>query len=106
MERDYVTPITLGALGVLLAGVIGLMAYAIHHEATEPTSGTVTSVEHQPAHTTVTCTTSGKTTTCVPVTTPECYRIEYDNGSDRGDACVSHEHFPLYHVGDHYPKEF
>lgn len=92
-------------VGAIIAGVIIWIGYAIYHEINEPTSGTVTKVEYEPATTTVTCTQSGKTTVCTPHTTPECYRIEYDNGDDWGDACVSSWQFRQYRPGDHYPRE-
>lgn len=90
---------------VIILGLFGWIGYAVYHEINEPTSGTVTKLEYEPAVTTVTCTQSGKVTVCTPHTTPECYRVEYDNGSDWGDACVAPNVFPLYRKGDHYPKE-
>lgn len=91
--------------GVLVAGIVAAIGYAIYQEETEPTSGTVTKIEYQRPWTQTNCTTVGKTTTCTPIHHPECYRIEYDHGDDWGDACVSPVEYQLYRIGDHYPKE-
>lgn len=86
-------------------GIFSVAAWAIVHEVNEPLSGTVTELEYDPPHATVTCVQSGKTTVCTPTTTAACWRVVYDNGDDWGDACLPEDQFRLYRVGDHYPKE-
>jgi hypothetical protein len=103
-REDRFGAIILTGVTALILAVFALMGWAIHHEMTEPESGTVTELEYSPAHTTITCTTSGKVTTCTPITTSECYRVVYENGDEWGDACVAPNEFPLYQVGDQYPR--
>src|SRR5690606_13462710 len=94
----------IGATIAVAAGVVGLVGWTIHHEIVEPDSGTITEMEYRPAYVTTQCTTSGKTTTCIPTTHPECYYVKYSPNPDEwGDACVAPTDWPRYHIGDHYP---
>ena len=88
----------------LFAGVVALIGWAIWHESVEPDHGTITKMEYRQPYGTTQCTTSGRTTTCVPVTHPECYYVRYEPNADEwGDACVAPADWPRYRVGGHYP---
>lgn len=103
--RDW-DDLVLWFLGLLGAGIVALLAWVIYHEIVEPDSGTITKMTYHPAYTSVQCTTSGKVTTCIPTTHPECYEVVYSpGGDDWGDACVAPADWPRYRVGDHYPLE-
>ena len=92
------------AVGAFLLAVVALVTWGIYTEITEPDSGTVTAKRYHPMYVTTQCTTSGKVTTCIPTTHPECYEIEYRNGNDTGDACVAPAEYPSYAIGDQYPR--
>lgn len=91
-----------GVAAVILA-VLGGIAYTVWYEANDPGHGTITGKTHRPATTTTRCTTTGKTTTCIPNTTPECYQVRYTDGKHDGDECVSREAYDRYAVGGQYP---
>lgn len=93
-----------GVLIVLLAIVGTVIGMAIHHEIVEPSSGTVTKLDYSPPSVSVHC--SGKPTICTSTSIPECYRVTYDGdkAGTWGDACVAPSEYPLYRIGDHFPR--
>lgn len=90
------------AVGAAFALAAGLIGFVIYGEATEPDRGTITGKDHEPAWVQYVCTYNGRSTTCSPIFHPECWRIDYAAGGERGDACVSAAEWQEYEVGDLY----
>lgn len=98
--RDHL-PEALGVAAVAI--VLCLVGWFIWSEITEPTSGTVTGLDYSPPYISSSCT--GKPLHCSTTYYPECYEVDYaDSDGAKGDDCVAPNEFPLYRVGDHFPR--
>ena len=87
--------------GVIAAAVV-VMGVAIYQEVTEPDSGRITAKAYHADWWSTSCHQSGKVTICTPTRHPECFEIDYVNGGDRGDACVTAAEYDRLKVGSWY----
>lgn len=95
------------ALAALLAG---LGALTLAGCASGPTAGTVTSLSHRSGYTwlmPIQHCSGGKYPSCwtqyVPMTEPECWRVNIDDAQHHHGAwCIGEERWHTIHVGDYF----
>lgn len=98
------------AIGIV-ACILAAIGYAIWYEVNDPGHGQVTKRHYIPAYYwySTQCMASDSKGNCIssmqiPHYAPECFSVEYYDGSHPGDACVSPEEYEFYEPGSYYPK--
>lgn len=84
--------------------MITLLVIYVVDEITEPDEGVVKGKHYTPSHTTLTCTTSNKVTTCHTTYYPECWEIQYRSEGENGDDCVDWTRYEKIEIGDWFHK--
>lgn len=90
-------------IGAVVAGILGFAAWGLYEHWTAPTKGTVHNKLYQPAYTSVSCSTVGKSTTCYPIYHPADYEFDLYDGSQHGWRWVTPAAYDRYAVGQWYP---
>lgn len=108
MTYDWFDRVMFGLLWLLAAAVAVLLVWggwAIYQEVTEAEAGVITNLEYSPPYTTTSCVSTGRVTTCTPITHPECYGVDYADGDDTGNDCTDPTTWESLEIGDWYEQK-